>query len=111
MIIGRSDFSNSKDRVIYTDPITNRVVVKSDPIEGISHVRVFVDKYIRKNVTTTMAANSSSKKKVNAKGIFPPKYILKMVNDRGVAEVNVYYCKNQLFADMIESWGACDLIL
>ena len=38
MIIGRTEFMHSKDRHIYTNPITNKLIVKSYPIT-ILHVR------------------------------------------------------------------------
>lgn len=40
-----------------------------------------------------------------------PKYILKFINKSGSSDTSVYYCKNQLITDMVESWGAVDLIL
>ena len=42
MIIGRTEFLHTKDRQIYTNPITNQLVVKNFPIT-ILHVRQFID--------------------------------------------------------------------
>ena len=102
---------NSKDRLIYTDPSTSKVMIKDSPIEGIKDVRVFIEKHIKNNITSAMSANLNLKKKPSSNGVFPPKYILKMVSKDGSAQTHVYYCKSQLFEDLIESWGTCDLII
>lgn len=38
LIIGRTEFMHSKDRSIYTNPVTNMLIVKSYPIT-VKHVR------------------------------------------------------------------------
>lgn len=85
---------NSKDRLIYTDPSTSKVVIKDSPIEGIQDVRVFIEKYIKNNVTSAMSPIINLRKKPKTNGVFPPKYILKMVSKDGGAQTYVYYCKS-----------------
>ena len=51
MIIGRTEFMHSKDRSIHTNPITNKLIVKSFPIT-ILHVRQFIDEHMKTVVST-----------------------------------------------------------
>ena len=108
MIIGRTEFLHSRDRQIYTNPITNQLVVKSFPIT-IVHVRQFIDQHMQSVASTPQAAYGRQKTK--PEGVTPPKYVLKTVSKNGGSDTRVYFCKNLLISDMIEYWGSLDLIL
>ena len=54
----------------------------------------------------------ASHSKTKGEGVFPPKYIFKYMEKRkNDATIRVYYCKNQLIADLIEFWGQFDIIV
>lgn len=109
--IGHADYMNTRDRIIYTDPGTNKIVVRRTPL-NVFNVRQFIDEHMKDSQLPATSAIDNRRKMNKEKGIIPPKYVLKYmgkhVND---AETLVYYCKNQLIADMIELWGTVDMMV
>lgn len=101
LIIGRTENMHSKDRLIYTDKATNKLIVKKEAIT-IFQARQFIDDHILKK-------NPRQPGRVDS--VIPPKYILKIVDKSGASDTRVFYCKNQLVSCMMEAWGSMDLIL
>ena len=102
LIIGRTEHLHSKDRMIYTEKSTNKIVIKKEAIT-IFQARQFIDDHILKNSGPSTQTRTDS--------VIPPKFILKMVEKSGASDTLVYYCKNKLINFMMEVWGSCDLIL
>lgn len=117
MIIGRSETYNSKDRLIYTDLHTGKIMVETKAI-SLYDVRHFIEEHIIKREKSKEAASallsskaSKSKRGKLDDGIITPKFILKFVAKNGSAETKVYYDKNLMLADMIEKWGNCEILM
>lgn len=107
--IGASEYNNTKDRLVYTDPGTFKLIVKKQAVE-IDDVKKFIDDHMAEPLSVPQTG--ARQKKPRDDGIIPPKYVLKIL-PKGYrsAETRVYFCKNSLMTDMIEQWGKEDLIV
>ena len=110
--IGNSELQNTKDRFIYTDPCTQKLVVKKRAIT-IFHLKHFIDEHMHQMQPPPKPVDKQrGRNKAKPEGIVPPKYILKIIEKTGRdATARVYFCRNQLLGDLSEYWGRCDLIV
>ena len=68
LIIGKHETLHSKDRLIYTDKATNKLIIKKEALDIFS-ARQFIDDHILKN--------SPRNGKIDS--VIPPKIILKII--------------------------------
>ena len=93
--VGVTEAQNAKDRFIYTDPFTNKLIVKKQPI-NIFDIKQFIDRHMHVMQAPPKPADKQrGRNKAKPDGIVPPKYILKIIEKNGRdATARVYFCRN-----------------
>ena len=110
--IGSFDSANVRDRLIYTDPATFKLVVRKQAIT-MQDLRQFIDNHMQDTCDATNAfMGSRVRSKHKDEGIVAPKYVLKTMEKFGKnAFTRVYFDKNHLIQDCIDSWGQGDMVV
>lgn len=108
--IGAAETMNSKDKLIYTDPSTLKLVVRRGAIE-INTLRNFIDTYMYGKVATP-ADLGERKRKPKEEGVMPPKFVLKLIPKYASnATTKVFFSKSHLISAVLENWGKEDLVV
>lgn len=110
IILGTFDKQEQRDRVIYTDPLTGKLVVRKGSL-SINTIRQFIDEHMSRKLPF-QSKYAASKRQASVEGLVAPKYVLKTMRRTAKdAEVTIFYDKNQLLQDILESRGQYELIV
>ena len=91
--------------MIYTDPITLKLVVKSCDLTP-SMIDQFVDTHMSKPISALSKVKTKRRKEI---GVVPPKYIMKLISPRSTMAIeHIFYCKNHLLSELTRNWGSND---
>lgn len=69
--IGHADYMNARDRLIYCDPHSNKLVVRRKPL-NVFNLRQFIDQHMKEAPVPVTSAIDNRRKINKEKGIVPP---------------------------------------
>ena len=108
IIIGQS---TDKNRMLYTDPYTQKLVVKTGHLSP-TMISDFIKNHMNYSGNQLTDMQAKGKRRRETHGVVAPKYIMKlMARGSTNADVQLYYCKSHLLADMMKDWGTRDIIV